>query len=444
MSSLLNALLAQLKQFPPARHYRVAYSGGCDSHVLLHALVAIQDQLPATVISALHVNHGLAEEADHWAAHCEQIAVGLGVAFQAVSVDGMGDAGESPEAAARQARYHVFKQLMTDGDGLLLAHHEDDQAETLLLQLFRGAGVRGLAAMPRYVAFSKGWMGRPLLGVSRQHLRDYANEAGLNWIEDPGNQSPDFDRNFLRHNIIPDLLPRWPALAHTLARAAQHQSAASRLLDELAAEDMEVLAGSRSGCLSIHALSLLSRERQDNVLRYWIHRQGILLPSCVQLQRIHAEVLSAREDAQPQVGWADSMIRRYQDDLYLLPAEAGRDSLACDPLDWDLKDDLELADGRRLKLERQKGVGLKASLEGRSDISVRFRQGGEVCRPLGRKQGHRLKTLWQEWGVPPWERNRIPLIYAGEEIIQVLGYCICEPWQANADESGLIIVTEQV
>jgi len=439
MNFLLSTLLDQLKQFPPAQHYRVAYSGGCDSHVLLHALVAIRDQLPVTEISALHVNHGLAEDADHWAAHCEQVAAELGVAFQAVSVDAMGEASESPEAAARQARYHVFEQLMSEGDGLLLAHHEDDQAETLLLQLFRGAGVRGLAAMPRHTVFSRGWLGRPLLGVSRQHLRDYANAAGLNWIEDPGNQSQDFDRNFLRHKIIPDLLPRWPALSQTLARAARHQSAASHLLDELAAADMDVLAGRREGCLSIRALNALSRERQDNVLRYWIRLHGVLLPSSAQLQRIHAEVLSAREDAQPQVGWANSVVRRYRDDLYLLPAETGEESRSGDALVWDLKNDLDLPDGRRLKLEHREGMGLKASLQARTDVSVRFRQGGEVCRPLGRGQMHRLKTLWQEWGVPPWERNRVPLIYAGEEIAQVVGYCICEPCQADAGDAGLIV-----
>ncbi len=437
MNLLLNTLLAQLKQFPPARHYRVAYSGGCDSHVLLHALAAIQDQLPGTEISALHVNHGLAEEADRWAAHCAQVAAGLGVAFQTVPVDGLGEAGESPEAAARRARYHVFAQSMAAGDGLLLAHHEDDQAETLLLQLFRGAGLRGLAAMPQHTAFSAGWLGRPLLGLSRRDLRDYAKAAKLNWIEDPSNQSVDFDRNFLRHNIIPELLPRWPALPRTLARAAQHQSAASRLLDELAVADLQALQGSHAGCLSICALTVLSRERQDNLLRYWIRRQGISLPSCVQLQRIHAEVLSAREDAQPQVGWANSLIRRYRDDLYLL--SAGSDGRKGEPQAWDLKTELNLLDGRWLKPVPYKGAGLKASLQGRADVSVRFRQGGEVCRPLGRKQAHRLKTLWQEWGVPPWQRNRVPLIYVGEEIAQVIGYCICEPWQAEADEAGLIV-----
>ena len=437
MDPLLNTLLAQLKQFPPAHHYRVAYSGGCDSHVLLHALAAIRDQLPVTEISALHINHGLAEDADHWAAHCQQVAAGLGVTFQAVSVDGLGEAGESPEAAARQARYHVFAQQMADGDGLLLAHHEDDQAETLLLQLFRGAGVRGLAAMPRHTVFAKGWLGRPLLGLSRRDLRDYAKAAELNWIEDPSNQLPDFDRNFLRHDIIPALLPRWPALSHTLARAAHHQSSASGLLDELAAADLQISQGSRAGCLSIRALSRLSRERQDNLLRYWIRQQGVSMPSSVQLQRIQAEVVSARDDAQSQVGWADSVVRRYRDDLYLLPAALQESRL--ESLIWDLKTELSLTDGRRLKLMRCKGAGLKASLQGRADVSVRFRQGGEVCRPQRRRQTHRLKTLWQEWGVPPWQRNQIPLIYVGEEIAQVLGHCICEPWYANADEEGLII-----
>lgn len=437
MIPLLGILLEQLKTFPPARHYRVAYSGGCDSHVLLHALATIKDQLPGTGISALHINHGLADEADQWALHCGKIAADLGIDFRVMVVDAMGEAGESPEAAARQARYHVFEQMMAAGDGLLLAHHENDQAETLLLQLLRGAGVRGLAAMPHYTVFAKGWLGRPLLGISRQRVRDYANNAGLDWIEDPSNQSPDFDRNFLRHDIIPVLLSRWPALPSTLARAAHHQSTASRLLDELAVADLQASQGSRTDCLSIQALTALSQEHQDNLLRYWMHQQGVSMPSSVQLQHIKADVMFARDDAQPQVGWAGHVVRRYRDDLYLLPATSERSNSGS--LHWDFKTDLSLADGRHLTLEWRQGEGLKASLQGRADVSVRFRQGGEVCRPSGRKQTHRLKTLWQEWGVPPWQRNKIPLIYVGDEIAQVLGYCICEPWQADAGEAGLII-----
>ncbi len=439
MKSLPDTLLKQLKKFPPTQHYWVAYSGGCDSHVLLHALAALREQLAALNISALHINHGLSDEADDWAAHCEKVAADLDVDFKVVAVDAMGEAGESPEAAARQARYHIFENIMDEADGLLLAHHEDDQAETLLLQLFRGAGVRGLAAMPRHVAFGRGWLARPLLGLTRQQLRDYAQATGLRWIEDPSNQSLAFDRNFLRQNIIPDLLPRWPALAQTLSRAADHQASASTLLDELAADDLATLTGSRSGCLSIAGLGLLSRTRQDNVLRYWIHQRGVSLPATVQLQRIHDELLSAREDAQPQVGWATSVIRRYRDDLYLLPAKV----LQCEALSWDLKAKLGLSDGRDLSVELHPGAGLKAALNARSDISVRFRQGAEVCRPAGRGQTHRLKTLWQEWGVPPWERDHIPLIYVGEEIAQVVGYCVCEPWQAGADEDGLL-VTESI
>ncbi len=435
MNSLLNTLLEQLKTVPPSAHYRVAYSGGCDSHVLLHALVAIRGHLPAIKISALHINHGLADDADQWARHCEQVAADLDVDFQVVEVDAMGQVGESPEAAARQARYHVFAEQMNAGDGLLLAHHQDDQAETLLLQLFRGAGVRGLAAMPRCIDFSSGWLARPLLGMSCQQLRDYAEEAGLRWIEDPSNQSAEFDRNFLRHHIIADLLPRWPALSQTLARTAQHQSSAGKLLDELAQMDLETLSGSRAACLSICGLKQLSRERQDNVLRYWIRLRGILPPSTVQLQRIHAEVLSAREDAQPQVDWADSMIRRYRNDLYLLSTKSN----IAQSMSWDLKNNLNLSAECHLTIKQQRGLGLKASLQGRTDISVRFRRGGELCRPAGRRQTHRLKTLWQEWDVPPWEREHIPLIYIGDEIAQVVGYCLCDPWQATAEEDGLVV-----
>ncbi len=435
MNPLLDTLLKQLKSFPPSHHYRVAYSGGCDSHVLLHALAAIRDHLAAPKLSALHINHGLADEADAWAAHCEKVAADLGIAIQIVDVDAMGEAGDSPEAAARQARYHAFEKIMQEGEGLLLAHHQDDQAETLLLQLFRGAGVRGLAAMPHCVTFSRGWLGRPLLGLCRQQLRDYAQAADLSWIEDPGNQSIDFDRNFLRHTVMPDLLPRWPALAQTLSRAAEHQASAGRLLDELAAVDLKSIAGTRRDCLSISGLRLLSRERQDNVLRYWIRMQGVSPPSTRQLQRLHAEVLAARDDAQPQLDWAGHRIRRYRDDLYLLPVQAPE----YQSLYWDLNGGLNLPDGRCLSIKQTLGEGLQAALQGRRDIAVRFRQGGEVCRPAGRKQTHRLKTLYQEWGVPPWERERIPLIYVGEEIAQVVGYCVCEGWQAGKDEDGLMI-----
>ena len=435
MNPLLDTLLERLHAFPPARHYRVAYSGGCDSHVLLHALAAIRDRLPASTISALHVNHGLTEEADQWAAHCERVAAGLGVACQVVEVDAMGEAGESPEAAARQARYHVFEQVLEDGEGLLLAHHEEDQAETLLLQLFRGAGVRGLAAMPPHTAFGRGWLGRPLLGVSRQTLREHARAAGLRWIEDPANRSVDFDRNFLRHRIFPELRSRWPALARTLARAARHQAAAGRLLDGLAAADRAAAAGSRGGCLSIRSLRGLDRDRRDNLLRYWIREQGAPLPSSVQLRRIHDEVLPAREDAQPRVGWGGFAVRRYRDDLYLLKEPLAESETQA----WDLREDLRLADGRRLRVTRQRGAGLAAALLGREDITVRFRRGGEVCRPAGRGRTRRLKSLWQEWGVPPWERGRVPLIYAGGELAQVTGYCVCEPWQAGAGEDGLVI-----
>ena len=444
-----SALSEQLQQLPQAQRLWVAFSGGCDSHVLLHALVQIKDQLPATHIWTLHINHGLADEADDWTEHCQSVCDQLGVNLMSVAVDAIPDSGESPEAAARTARYHVFSDIIEQGDGLLLAHHEDDQAETLLLQLFRGAGVKGLSAMPMVTEFAKGWLGRPILPFSRQSLRDYAAVHGLQWIEDPSNSALVYDRNFLRQQIIPQLQERWPALNTALSRAAGHQSSASLLLDQLAEIDREACGSEQLDCLanlSVSALLKLSAERCSNLLRYWIRHQGVLMPDTVHLARISQEVLQAGENANPEVNWAHASVRRYRDDLYLVATDKkpGQEQDTSRSFLWDLQTPLNLNDGRVLNIISGSEQGLKADLAACGEISVRFRQGGETCRPLGRGHRHSLKKLMQEWAIPPWKREQVPLIYVGDEIAQVVGYCICEPWQNKPDEKGSLIITSGI
>ena len=437
------ALFEQIKQFPSSPRLWIAFSGGCDSHVLLHALVQLKEQLPDTQILALHINHGLVNEADDWADHCQSVSDQLGVNLISVAVDAIPDRGEGPEAAARAARYHVFSEVLEPDDGLLLAHHEDDQAETLLLQLFRGAGVKGLSAMPVYTEFANGWLGRPLLSFSRQSLRDYASEHDLQWIEDPSNSSLVYDRNFLRQQIIPQLQQRWPALNTALSRAAGHQSSASLLLDQLAEIDRQVCQSEQLGCLRVSVLLALTTERRNNLLRYWIRQQGVLLPNTVHLARISQEVLLAGENANPEVNWANVSVRRYRNDLYLVVTDQKREQNqdTSQIFSWDLHDPLNLNDGRVLNVISGLEQGLRPDLAACGEISVRFRQGGETCRVLNRSAEHRhsLKKLMQEWAIPPWKRDRIPLIYVGDEIVQVVDYCICEPWQNKPDEKGILI-----
>ena len=427
-------LLDQLAQLPPARRYWVAFSGGCDSTVLLHALAALRDQLPIEV-RALHVNHNLHEAAPAWAEHCHDVCEALDIPLYEVNVDARATKGESPEAAARDARYRIFQEVLDTGDGLLLAHHRDDQAETLLLQLLRGSGPRGLAAMPLHRPLGDGWLGRPLLAFSRQALCHYAEAEGLRWIDDPSNFDTEFDRNFLRQRVTPLLQERWPSVTTTLARAAGHQAEAAELLHQVAEADWQHAAGPHADSLQIQALAQLTPQRQRNLLRYWIDTVNHLpLPDQQRLGRIQTEVVPAAVDAQPCIRWPGGQVRRYAGMLYLLAEDPAPLS---GPLAWDLRQPLELADGRVLTLGAVNGEGLQVALQGNATLNIRFRQGGEVCRPAGRGHQHELKKLFQEWGVPPWDRGRVPLLYVGEDLAAVVGYCVCEPYHADEQQAGL-------
>jgi len=438
MELTASRLRQSLDDLPAAPRYWVALSGGLDSTVLLHALVAALDE-PARRLAAVHVHHGLHGQAGAWAERCAALCAARGVSCRVLRVDARPAPGQSPEAAARQARYGALAGLVGPEEGLLTAHHQDDQAETLLLQLLRGAGPQGLAAMPAWAPFAAGWLGRPLLDWPRTELRAYAERHALDWIEDPSNSDTGLARNALRHEILPRLRAHWPALARTLARAARHQGDAAAILDERGAAD---LAGALAadGGLSAAALGRLSEPRQRNLLRHWLQHQGLALPDAARLQRILEEVIPARADAEPRVAWRAPgghgvEVRRYRDRLYALSGAAP--SPGSEPRVWDLAHPLALAaSGRRLVAHAVRGAGLSAAACAAGTITVRFRRGGEQCRPAGRGHRHALKKLFQEWGVAPWERERVPLIYIDDELAQVVGYCLCDPFAAAADERG--------
>lgn len=432
------SLLTQLMQLPVPRRYCVAFSGGVDSHVLLHALVQVRAQLPCAELHAIHINHGIHPDAGQWARHCEFICRELGVSIEISALRLQRQAGHSLEASAREARYQAWAQLMRAGDMLLLAHHQDDQAETLLLQLMRGSGVKGLAGMPACTTFAHGWLARPLLSLAREALRRYAIGEQLPWIEDPSNMDTAFDRNFLRHAVLPLLRQRWPSLDTTLARAAQHQADAAVLLDTLAQQDIDKLIDTKPRTLKLSPLRQLDPVRQRNILRYWLHQVcGLPLPGSAQLQRILDEVLPAAHDATPLVHWSGAEVRRYHDALYAMAPFAEFDTTW--QAAWDMHGTLHLPTGDALQAQACEGAGLRqAALE--QGVTIRFRQGGERCRLPGRTHHHDLKKLLQDWGVPPWQRNRIPLVYLDEELAQVVGFCVCAPYAASSGEEGIEII----
>jgi tRNA(Ile)-lysidine synthase len=419
---------------PSTSRFLLAYSGGCDSHALVHAAAQLQGQSYPWLFHALHVDHGLQASSAEWARHCQSVCAKLGVELTLLRTDARACAGESPEAAARAARYRAFENMMKTGDCLITAHHQDDQAETLLLQLLRGGGPHGLAAMPEVSVFASGLHARPLLAYSRRQLREYAQQQSLQWIEDPSNVDIGFDRNYLRVNVVPVLKERWPAFARVLARGAYHQAEAAQLLDIMADEDLQCCI-EKDQALRIRDLSELVEERQRNVLRYWLKTLGYKLPDTARLTQIQFEVLHAAPDRCPEVSWEGVVVRRYRDCLYALKPQAAVDIDTVLP--WDISRLLPLPDGGSISANLTYGRGIKHSLCQQRDMTGRYRRGGEQCQIAPYGSTRPLKKLLQENGVPPWEREHIPLVFAGEQLAAVADYWVCAPFQADSDEEGI-------
>ncbi len=447
-TDLLQQLYTTLATLP-ANRYWVAYSGGVDSHVLLHAMASLRPKLSAT-LNAVHVNHGLNPAAKEWAAHAAAVCDALDIPCHLFNIDAQSAKGESPEAAARAGRYHAFSQLIDEGDLLLTAHHQQDQAETLLLQLCRGAGPAGLAAMPFVVSFSRGMLARPLLAVSQALINRYAQEKSLQWVEDPSNQQLDVERNYLRHEVVPKLTVHWPAFAKTAARSAAHCADASALLDELAAEDLKRSSKWEVGHpvpaqLSVIFLQGMMPERRRNLLRFWIKKNELPIVSERILYQIESSLLNARADAAPLVQWAGGDLRRYRGHLYAMPPLAPFDRSMVYPWRWQEKP-LELpaslgtlvAHTHKMGGEDESPSGLSFAQCENFPVTVRFRQGGERCRLVGRAHHHALKDLLQQAGVPPWLRDRIPLIFLGDQLAAAVGLFCCAPFHAQKGETKVV------
>jgi tRNA(Ile)-lysidine synthase len=421
-----------LNRLPAASHYCIAYSGGVDSHVLLHAMAACADRLPAA-IAAVHVDHQLLQQSADWVLHCRAVCAELGVPFEALRVDAAPASGESPEAAARRARYQALADWLPGEAVLLTAQHREDQAETLLLQLLRGAGPRGLAAMPQVAPFGPGRLARPLLELSRAAILAYARRERLRWVEDPSNDDLRYDRNLLRRRLMPAIRQRWQGVDKVLARAAVLQADQAELAGALADIDARPCRVSdRLDQLACAPLQAMSRARQRNLLRAWVADNGLPIPAQVVLDQIVDSVLAARPDASPCLQWSGAEVRRYRDRLYVMPPLPPDDSQA--RFTWNINEPLHLPDGSTLTAVAAGGGGLRVSDDAR--LEIRYRQGGEALQPAGRQGHHALKKLFQEWGVPDWQRSRVPLVFNQGMLVAVAGFCVCEGFQTCSAEPG--------
>jgi tRNA(Ile)-lysidine synthase len=410
--SLLRKLSALADLAGPPSRLVIGFSGGLDSTVLLHALASHWRE---SALLAVYIDHHLHDESSNWGTQCRQVADQLGVEFQAIDVGVDLQAGRGPEAAARTARYDALRSVIQNGDWLLSAHHKDDQAETLLLNLLRGSGPAGLAGIGEVLPFSEGWLVRPMLSFSRKELQAYAQEHGLTWIDDPSNEDRQFDRNYLRHEVMPRLEQRWPEASSRLRQSALLAGEAAGMLDQLADVDLQSL-GQRPERLSLAGMQALPPERQRNVIRYVIRELGFPAPPSRQLQCIVDELIPAREDAQPLVSWSGVDVRRYRDSIYLLP-QAGKPADVQEPATEEGVFMLGANMGELL-LRPDAEAGLSDAVIA-NGLEVRFRQGGEEIKLSGQTHTKKLKKLLQDEGIVPWMRERVPLVYAGDDLVAV-------------------------
>ena len=412
----------------PAR-YVVGYSGGIDSTVLLHAINKMTGHIP---VVAVHINHQLIPQAAEWEKHCRKFSESISVEFLSRKVIIDMNSGYGLEAASRKERYDSFKQLIRKNDYLLTAHNQDDQVETVLLNIFRGCGLRGIRGIPASRKFFEGRLVRPLLRVSRNEISEYAKKYKLSWIEDPSNQYQKYDRNFLRHKILAQLKTRWPAVNNNVRKTSELASEINAELKEIAFIDAPLFY--KNNQLDIRAIKNLSPARQKNILRYALLSLGFPLPSSVKLNQIINEVINARVDRQPLVQWSDVQVRRYRKKIYFLseyfqPKDNNIEKIYLNGPNWQLGKGLG-----SLSLEKS-DIGIKRSIA-KEGFNVTFRAGGEKIKPLGSGYSRKVKKLFQEAAVVPWMRENIPLLFYEGNLIAVADMWLDKSYAAD---NGYII-----
>ena len=456
LTDLSERVAAQIAPLLPAHSsILIGLSGGVDSVALLHLLHRLAPRF-SWRLSALHVHHGISHNADAWADFCAGLCAQHAIPLHIERVDIAPLREHGIEAAARKLRHAAFSSQKCDF--VALAHHADDQAETLLLQLLRGAGVRGASAMP--VLSSVEWpvlsqskrpqfiehtgvasLIRPLLHCSRAEILDYAATHQLRWIEDESNADDSYPRNFLRHRLLPLLEEKFPAYRDTLPRSARHFAEAGELLDDLAR--LDAAQAVHDGTLTVAALQALTQPRARNLLRYFLRSQGAPMPQTVQLDDMLQQLCGARQDAAVCIEYGGCwQVRRYQGKAYVLRAPGGFDRDLVLP--WHGEEELDWpALNAKLCFDRMQGSGISLAKLQCAPVTLRLRRGGETLRLHQEGATRTLKNLLQEHHISPWRRDRLPLLYCGDELVCILDVAIAAKYQAGQQEAGLKLVARE-
>lgn len=435
----------------------LAYSGGVDSELLALGLSEFAREHHEYRYLLVHVHHGLSDNADVWVSHCESRAgvYGLPISIKRVVVD-IGPR-KSIEAEARNARYDGIKSLMEPGDLLLTGHHLDDQLETVLLALKRGLGPKGLSAMGSTQVFDGDkQLIRPLLSISRELIEAKAKAVGLIHINDESNSDDKYDRNFLRLEIIPRLKARWGAIATTASRSAFLCAQQQAVIDEEVSERLPVFISSRTGLgsLDLGLLGAQSSNWQSLLFRGFIEKLGFAPPSQSQLAQALSQLLTARRDAKVELRLGDLLIRRYQGHAFLgsitdetdeSPIQQCIEVDTSSLLDKDAQVSFSLSKRNRLSITKVSLSDRVRLPDSSQPVSIRFSvRGSTRCHPVNRDKARELKKLWQEYGIPPWERARVPCIFYGEQLVCAVGYWIETGFLCEQNECGLVFTSYQV
>ena len=396
--------------FPTQQNFLIALSGGVDSVVLLHLFSTLNLNL-----RAVHIHHGLSRNADQWATFCEQLCKRWNIPFilQKVTVSGK----KGIEASAREARYQAIREVLQPNEVVVTAHHLDDQSETFFLALKRGAGLKGLSAM-HAVSFSQNFaIFRPLLNISKAEILAYAKAHQLAWVEDESNQSNAYDRNFLRNTLLPQMEKQWAGFSRNVARACLHLASEQTLLNELLAESLACYIDTEAKTLAIHDFPQFSQEKQAALLRLWLEKSGLLMPTSAQLQQLMECVVLAQEDKNPQLKLGKWIIRRYQQKLFIT-----EELSKIAPFLQQIKQNEYITLPYQLGEIQHLGHELIYQKTGKinrlpipfdhqnSPLTIQIGFSGKV-REYGKNHHEEIKKIWQKHQIPVWLRDRVPLVF---------------------------------
>ena len=429
---LLDCFSQQLRQLAPNQtHFLIGFSGGLDSTALLALFAKLREKQPLLQLRAIHIHHGLSTHADAWSAHCQHICCQFRIPLQIQHVNVSTENGI--EAGARQARYEAIAQQILPTEWLATAHHQQDQTETFFPALKRGSGVQGLGVMQTKSNVYGVPIFRPLLNFSRQQLLAFVQQEGLSWIEDESNEDNQYDRNFLRNIVLPELRQRWAHFDSAVQRSAQHCYEQQQLLNELLAEEYQKNIVKNDRTFQLHHFARYSSVKQRALLRLWLQDWGVTLPSLAQLEQIISDVIFAKVDAQPQFRLDDNIVRRYQNRLFLTPIFT---DISQEYIEATFDHPISLPDHLGtllLKKTTEKMTALWQDENGNTNketlalplegtkVWIRFRYSGKV-KLTSNGVNKDIKKVWQQLNVAPWQRQRIPLIFYGEHLKSAVGF----------------------